>query len=609
MDAEVLSLETMVRFTRWFRRSGAGSTPLTVFLLATLALAVWLGYQALDAAASHRRTAEAVLRDYAGISATELARVARGDLDDVLDDAFEPVQRRERSGDEATPAQVLREMDDVARGQGCECPSLRSPLFAFRLIPAPDGVLSAEITVAPDTVSTVTRARLIELVTEASAPQGESERLITVPGGELMAETVAIGWVLSDDNDGDGDGDDNDNDDRDGNSEDAVFGFVASASALSELFQEWYDDQQLLPQPIAGDAPNDSLLYVTVEAPGGLLVYASPIEYPTELAASAPVGVELGDLLVHAAIRPDAASTLIIGGLPNSRLPLLVALLLLTLGIGGFTFVQLRREQGFQRLREDFVSGVSHELRTPLAQIRMFSELQEAGKLPSAEDQKRAVTVIAREARRLSHLVDNILQFSALSRTSGQGMPREPLELSEAVYEGVDSVRPLLLDRGMKLDVSAEPGLHVLGNREAIARVVVNLLDNAAKYGPRGQTVRVAMARANHAARLSVEDEGPGVPPADRSRVFRAYTRLDRDVKARIPGSGIGLSVVGEIAGLHGGRAWVEEGARGGARFVVEVPLVQVLPPEDGTAHGPVVRDETERTSRAPEATLAERTR
>ena len=115
VGAEVLSLETMVPFTRWFRRSGAGSTPLTLFLLVTLALAVWLGYQALDAAASHRRTAEAVLRDYAGISATELARVARGDLDDVLDDAFEPVLRRQRFGREATPDQVLREMDDAAR--------------------------------------------------------------------------------------------------------------------------------------------------------------------------------------------------------------------------------------------------------------------------------------------------------------------------------------------------------------------------------------------------------------------------------------------------------------------------------------------------------------
>jgi signal transduction histidine kinase len=604
----------MFSLIRSLRRRTGGATPLTVFLLVTVALAVWLGYQALDAAASHRRTAEAVLRDYAGISATELARVARGDLDDVLDDAFEPVLRRERFRGDATPAQILREMDDAARGQGCECPSLRAPLFAFRLIPGPNGPTAAGLTVAPDTLAVPTRARLVELVTAASAAAGDRERLLTVPGGELMAETVAIGWVLPDDDPEPGDDQDDDDPDDDDDQDDdepsqAVFGFVVSSAALSELFQEWFDDQQLLPQPIAGEAPNDSLLYVTVEAPGGEQVFASPIAYPTELVASAPVSPELGDLVVHAAIRPDAASSLIIGGLPNSRLPLLVALLLLTLGVGGFTFVQLRREQGFQRLREDFVSGVSHELRTPLAQIRMFSELQEAGKLPSAEDQKRAVTVIAREARRLSHLVDNILQFSALSRTRGQGMPREPLDLSDAVREGVEAVRPLLLDRGMKLDVSAEPGLHVLGNREAIARVVVNLLDNAVKYGPRGQTVRVAIARANHVARLSVEDEGPGVPPGDRTRVFQAYTRLDRDVKARIPGSGIGLSVVSELAELHGGKASVEEGARGGARFVVELPIAPTVPSDQSSPRGSFAQaDERQRAGNAATA-YAERTR
>jgi signal transduction histidine kinase len=602
----------MLGLIRWFRKPASGARPLTVFLLATLALAVWLGYQALDAAASHRRTAEAVLRDYAGISATELARVARGDLDDVLDDAFEPVLRRERFGGDPTPGQILREMDDAARGQGCECPSLRAPLFAFRLTPRPGGT-GAELMVAPDTVAGVTRSRLIELVTSASTADGDRERLLTVPGGELMGGPVAIAWVLPDDdpdggpnNDG---GPDNDGDQDGDDPRNAVFGFVVSASALSELFQEWYDDQQLLPQPIAGDVPNDSLLYVTVEAPGGYQVYASPIAYPTELAASAPVSAELGSLVVHAAIRPDAASSLIIGGLPNSRLPLLVALLLLTLGVGGFTFIQLRREQGFQRLREDFVSGVSHELRTPLAQIRMFSELQEAGKLPSAEDQKRAVTVIAREARRLSHLVDNILQFSALSRTRGQGMPRELLDLSDAVHEGIDSVRPLLLDRGMKLDVSDEPEIHVIGNREAIARIVVNLLDNAAKYGPRGQTVRVVMSRANHAARFSVEDEGPGVPTPDRTRVFRAYTRLDRDVKARIPGSGIGLSVVSELAELHGGRAWVEEGAKGGARFVVELPLVQAVTPDPASPRAPLDQTAERKSAPAPVTAFAERTR
>ena len=152
-------------------------------------------------------------------------------------------------------------------------------------------------------------------------------------------------------------------------------------------------------------------------------------------------------------------------------------------------------------------------------------------------------------------------------------MPLDRIELGKAVTDGLDSVTPLLEDSGMKLELAAEPELWVDANREAVTRVVVNLLDNAIKYGPAGQTVTVQLARANGAARLSVRDEGPGVPDRERGRIWAAYRRLDRDVRARVPGSGIGLSVVSELASVHGGRAWVEGAEGGGAHFIVEFPL------------------------------------
>jgi signal transduction histidine kinase len=223
-------------------------------------------------------------------------------------------------------------------------------------------------------------------------------------------------------------------------------------------------------------------------------------------------------------------------------------------------------------LREDFVSGVSHELRTPLAQIRMFSELQESGRLTSEEDRRRAIAVIHRESRRLSHLVENILQFSKLRRSPTQGMPREELDLLDALADGIDAVTPVLADREMDLSVDVSPGLRIVANRDALTRIMVNLLDNAAKYGPAGQTVRVRAERNNGAVRLSISDQGPGVPAPDRDRVWKPYRRLERDVHAKIPGTGIGLSVVAELARLHGGRTWVEDAPEGGASFVVEFP-------------------------------------
>lgn len=314
-------------------------------------------------------------------------------------------------------------------------------------------------------------------------------------------------------------------------------------------------------------------MQLTVGYTGGVTVFSSPVDYPETMGETGSLGVEYGDLEVSVAMRPDKASQLIIGGLPSSRLPLLVTLLILTLGVGGATLVQFRREADFQRLRDDFVSGVSHELRTPLAQIRVFAELQAAGKLTDPEDQKRATNVIHRESTRLSHLVDNVLQFSRLRHGARTAAPVERLDLALAMGEGVDAMSSVLQGRSMKLDLELAPGLTIRANRDAITRIVVNLLDNAAKYGPEGQTVRVTAKRVGNRGRISVEDQGPGVPASDRRKVFEAYRRLERDVRARRPGTGIGLSVVATLAEQYGGEARVEDGANGGARFVIDFPI------------------------------------
>jgi signal transduction histidine kinase len=203
----------------------------------------------------------------------------------------------------------------------------------------------------------------------------------------------------------------------------------------------------------------------------------------------------------------------------------------------------------------------------------MFSELQEAGKLVTPEDERRAVSIVAREARRMSHLLDNILSFSSLQRNGEYAMPRDRIRLGDAVSEGVKAVGALAHDGAMELRVAIEPDLHVFANREAVTRIVVNLLDNAIKYGPVGQTVQVEVTRANGSARLAVTDEGPGIPEAERNRIWDPYRRLERDVKGQIPGSGIGLSVVSQLASLQGGHASVAEGPGGGARFIVELPI------------------------------------
>ncbi|MGH7552360.1 MAG: sensor histidine kinase, partial [Longimicrobiales bacterium] len=227
----------------------------------------------------------------------------------------------------------------------------------------------------------------------------------------------------------------------------------------------------------------------------------------------------------------------------------------------------------------DFISGVSHELRTPLAQIRMFAELEETGMLRTPEERRRATRIINREAQRLTHLVENVLRFSGLRRAPpGDSVHREHVDVASAIDEVVVGFQPLSRQRNTAIRTEVEPGVATTAQRGAVNQIVVNLLDNAMKYGPAGQTVTVSAYRRDGNVALVVEDEGPGIPARDRRRIWEPYRRLERDVDAKRPGTGIGLAVVAELAALHGGRAWVEDAAGGGARFVVELPAAEEAP-------------------------------
>jgi len=107
---------------------------------------------------------------------------------------------------------------------------------------------------------------------------------------------------------------------------------------------------------------------------------------------------------------------------------------------------------------------------------------------------------------------------------------------------------------------------------DALRQVLLNLLDNAVKYGPEGQEVRVGVRPRSPGALVWVDDEGPGIPTGDRERIWQRFFRLDAHRESAIAGTGIGLTVVRDLVAQHGGRSWVETGERGGARFVVEFP-------------------------------------
>jgi signal transduction histidine kinase len=361
-----------------------------------------------------------------------------------------------------------------------------------------------------------------------------------------------------------------------------VYGYATDPRTyLGPTFSLIHTRNALLPPSLIRDTPADSILSISVTTIDGREIYRSPGYYSAGHHAADTLEANFGRIVTHVGLRPELASQLIVGGLPHSRLPLLAGVFVLTAGLLAVALLQLHRQQELARLRTEFVSGVSHELRTPLAQIRWFAELLHLGKLRTDDERARSAGIIDQEARRLTYLVENVLNFSRAEKGTNRIAPAE-LEVEAEIRDAVEMFAPLARSRRMVVRAAPAPGLIVTADRDALRQILLNLLDNAAKYGPAGQTITIGSAPApapsGSRVRIWVEDQGPGIPVGDRDRVWEPYVRLGRSVEAASGGSGIGLAVVRELVLLHGGRAWVEAaGANGGARVTVELP-VQTVP-------------------------------
>jgi signal transduction histidine kinase len=283
--------------------------------------------------------------------------------------------------------------------------------------------------------------------------------------------------------------------------------------------------------------------------------------------AEARTDQQNGSLTIAASLAPDVADALIIGGLPRSRLPLLYALIALVSGLIAIALVQMRRESELVRLREHFVAGVSHELRTPLAQIRMFAETLALGRVRTAEESRRSLGIIVRESQRLSHLVDNVLCFSRTTRAEFAARP-EQVAIKQVLLDLIQTIEPLTRTRGVTFEVEAHESDCAMVDQGAFKQILLNLLDNAVKYGPDGQVVRITACKRGRTTQVTVDDQGPGIPADALQRIWQPFWRGPDSAQG---GSGIGLSIVQQLAQAHEGRAYVERSNTGGARFVVEL--------------------------------------
>jgi signal transduction histidine kinase len=347
-----------------------------------------------------------------------------------------------------------------------------------------------------------------------------------------------------------------------------VYGARYSRASFVSLLEGVLDANGLLPSTFTQGRRNRDVVGLRVTDHNGNLLFDSSPGIPADLAAHMDLPSRAGLLHLDAAIRPELAGKLLIGGLPRSRLPFLLGLLGLAAALSIVAVTQLRREGELAQIRADFVSSVSHELRTPLAQIRLYLETLQLGRVSTEEQRQWSLGHIERETTRLSHLVENVLRFSTLAH--GQTSSRMLVDIAAATAVIVDEFRPLAASRRATILLDASDAPLVALEADALRHILLNLLDNAVKYGPPGQTVQVYVRGDAVAASIVVDDQGPGVSEHERETIWRAFTR--GGAATSTGGSGIGLTVVRDVVEAHGGTVGVESAPTGGARFVVLLP-------------------------------------
>jgi two-component system phosphate regulon sensor histidine kinase PhoR len=228
----------------------------------------------------------------------------------------------------------------------------------------------------------------------------------------------------------------------------------------------------------------------------------------------------------------------------------------------------LRRERQLSEMKSQFVASVSHELRAPVASIRLMADALEAEKV-APETAKEFHRLIAREGARLSTLVGNVLDHARIEQ--GRKLWKmEPCDLSSLVTDTVRVMEPLAQEKGITLKQGLSAGEAVV-DADAIQQALVNLLDNAIKFSPPGTAITVTLAcdEERDTWRLSVSDQGPGIPKEEQSRIFERFYRPGDELRRETQGTGIGLSLVKSIAEAHGGTITVESERGKGSAFTL----------------------------------------
>lgn len=253
-----------------------------------------------------------------------------------------------------------------------------------------------------------------------------------------------------------------------------------------------------------------------------------------------------------------------------------------------FVHRDITREHEVDKMKSELVSTVSHELRTPLSSVLGFTELL-LNKELKPDKQVRYLKTIYKEAKRLTNLINDFLDLQRME--SGDQVYRmDKLSMNELVIEAAEKFRTQSTHSVVLIDDASD--VKVEGDRERLAQVLMNLIGNAIKFSPEGGNVTICMKNNLNNLRVSIEDEGIGIPVEDIPKLFSKFQRIDNSSRRKIGGTGLGLAICQEIILKHDGKIWIESQEGRGTTIHFELPLVsgvQESPAHEGIEENPPV--------------------
>jgi signal transduction histidine kinase len=348
----------------------------------------------------------------------------------------------------------------------------------------------------------------------------------------------------------------------------AVAGFVVDGSFFREKLLPAVI-QKSLPEYFPGESAKD--LEVLVKDGQGRLVFGTEqAAQPGEVVTSRfPFVFTDWSLILHNHRSTPEHFASVNFAINAGLLLLLGGALVVSLGLA------LRAADRMMRLstmKTDFVSNVSHELRTPLASIRVFAELLRLGRVQTPDKVREYGEYIERESRRLSRLIENILDFSRIE-SGRKTYTFAPTDVSQVVEGVLQSFDVHLRHHGFTVRVVADRPLpEVLADADALGQAVHNLLDNAVKFSGEAHEIEVTLTGGVGEVTIAVRDHGVGIPRDEQAKIFDRFHRVSTGLVHEVKGSGLGLSLVQHIVTVHGGRVTVESEPGKGSTFTLHLP-------------------------------------